>query len=134
MAFIHDSAYIFDGVVIVFGALAVIAGLTQLSSGRLPYPDALARRRRQLLASAEDVRLEGLVVLLTATAVVVLGFGMLMWHLLLGQRPDRTLQVIYWIAASTVALTGVALVLAARAVGKKRRYIPRRSSAERRLV
>ena len=36
MAFIHDSSYIFDSVVIVLGALALIAGLTQLWSGRLP--------------------------------------------------------------------------------------------------
>ena len=134
MDFIRDSAYIFDAIVIVLGALGVIGGITQLSFGRLPYPVALARLRRQLPATAEDVKLEGLVVVLLACATVVLGFGLLMWHLLLGQRPDQTLEVVYGIATVTVSITGVALALTARIVGKKRPYLRRQLNGERRTT
>ncbi len=63
--------------------------------------------------------------MLLAAAIVVLGFGLLMWHLLLGQRPDQTLQVIYWIAAAAVAVMGGTLVLSARTTGKKLGYVRR---------
>jgi hypothetical protein len=132
--FIRDSAYVFDAIVIVLGAIGVIGGVTQLSFGRLPYPAILARLRRQLPATAEDVKLEGLVVVLLACATVVLGFGLLMWHLLLGQRPDQTLEVVYGIATVTVSITGVALVLTARIVGKKRQYLRRQLNGERRTT
>ncbi len=103
IAFIHDSAYIGDGIVIVLGALSLVAGVVQLALGRLRYPNALGRLRRQLPATSGDVRLEGLVIALRATTIIVLGFGIFMWHLLLGQRPDQTLLVIFWIASVTVA-------------------------------
>ncbi|MEA2636111.1 MAG: hypothetical protein QOH92_2878 [Chloroflexota bacterium] len=130
LTFIRDSSYIGDGILIALGAIGVVTGVAQLASGRLPYPKALARLRRQLPETAEDVRVEGLVIALRATALLLLFFGIFMWHLLIGQRPDQTLQVIFWVADVTVAVTAVSLGLTAQTVAKRRRYVPRRESKE----
>jgi hypothetical protein len=132
--FIRDSSYIFDGVAIVLGAIALIGGFAQLASGRLPYPDLLTRLRRRLPATADDVRLEGLVIVLRATAVVVFGSGVFMWHLLLGQRPDQTLQVVFWIAYLTVFSTGGLLIEVGRRAGKNRHYSRREPTSQRRTT
>jgi hypothetical protein len=132
--FIHDSAYTFDAIVIVLGAIGVLAGFRQLASGRLPYPAVLARLRRHLPASAEDAKLEGLVIVLRATAVVMLGFGIFTWHLVFGQRPDQTLLVVFWIANVTVFLIGGVLTEVGRRAGNKRQNTRREPSSERRTT
>src|ERR1700724_2231988 len=124
LQFIHDTGYTFDAIVIVLGVIGALAGFRQLSSGRLPYPALLTRARRNLPASVEDIKLEGPVIVLRATALVILGLGIFMWHLLLGQRPDRTLQVVFWIADLTVFLIGGVLIEVGRRVGKSRQYAP----------
>src|ERR1700730_13914247 len=120
--FIRDSSYIGDGILIILGAIGLVTGVAQLASGRLPYPRALAQLRRRLPETAQDVRIEGLVIALRATALLVLFFGIFMWHLLIGQPPDQTLQVIFWLVYVTVTVTAVSLGLAAQTIGKGRRY------------
>lgn len=129
IAFIRNSAYIADGIWILLAGLSVIGGLAQLSTGRLPYPPAIARLRRHLPATDDDFRLEGLVVLLRSTALGFIGIYTFMLHLLVGQRPNETLVVIFWIATTAVLITAAALGRAAQVAGRKRRYIPGRPTA-----
>jgi hypothetical protein len=130
LTFIRDSSYIGDGTLIALGAIALVTGVAQLASGRLPYPRALAQLRRRLPETAQDVRVEGLVIALRAAALLVLFFGIFMWHLLIGQRPDQTLQVTFWVVNVTVTVTALSLGLASQTIGKGRRYVPRRQSKE----
>jgi hypothetical protein len=118
--FLRSLTFVLDGIALVLGVVGVLGGASQAIFER---PPQIGRRlRKRIPATPHDARLEGIAAMLIGGAVVLLGLGVLINALLVGEPFDRLLAVLYPIAAIAIFVTVLTFAVTAMVLQRKCQY------------
>ena len=121
MTMTRSLTFVFDAIVLVLGAAGVLGGAYQAIYER-PLLKSASRFRKRLPATPNDARLEGIATMLISGAVILLGLGVLINAVLIGQHFDRLLKVVYPIAGIALLVTGLSFAATGVVLQNKCQY------------